>query len=53
MAPAYWAEALATATYVLNGHPSTIGNSIPFQVFIARFLIILTSGSLGFSATKS
>jgi hypothetical protein len=33
MPPKYWAEALSTATYLLNRRPSTsIQNSIPFQL---------------------
>ncbi|BAF23229.2 Os08g0236200 [Oryza sativa Japonica Group] len=33
MPPSYWAEALATATYLLNRRPSTsVRNSIPYQL---------------------
>ncbi|BAH93126.1 Os05g0380700 [Oryza sativa Japonica Group] len=33
MPPSYWAEGLATATYLLNRRPSSsVNNSIPFQL---------------------
>jgi hypothetical protein len=46
--PGYWAEALATTTYVLNHRPSSL-----FRSSIIRFLIILISRFLGVYATQT